>query len=119
MPTTWDRRLKAPCVYILTNRRDGILYTGVTSDLHGRMSDHVNEVFEGFTKRHDVKMLVYYEFHETMDAAITREKRIKEWQRAWKIRLIYSFNPESIDLYDRHSGEIADAPMDVDRDREC
>jgi putative endonuclease len=118
MPDYWDRRLKSPCVYLLSNRRDGILYTGVTSDLYSRMSDHVDGVFEGFTKTHNVKMLVYYEFHETMPAAIQREKRIKEWPRAWKIRLIVGFNPEWINLYCRETGEIMEAPADRQRGRQ-
>ena len=118
MPTSWNRKLKIPCVYILASQRDGVLYIGVTSDRHGRMSDHVDGVFEGFTKRHNIKMLVYYELHETMDAAIKREKQIKQWQRAWKVRLINGFNPEWIDLYDRDTGEILDGPSDADRQRQ-
>ena len=76
------------------------------------------DVFEGFTKQHNIKMLVYYELHETMDAAIKREKQIKQWQRAWKVRLIIGFNPEWIDLYDRDTGEILDGPSDADRQRQ-
>jgi putative endonuclease len=71
-----------PCVYILASKRDGILYTGVTSDIRSRMYDHATDAFEGFTKQYDVKQLVYYEFHDTMDAAIAREKQIKNWRRA-------------------------------------
>ena len=65
-----------------------------------RVGEHKQDLNEGFTKKYGVHRLVYYELHVTMDAAITREKRIKEWQRAWKIRLIESMNPEWIDLFD-------------------
>lgn len=116
--TDWfNRHRKTPCVYILASKRDGVLYTGVTSDLHDRMSKHINGSFEGFSKKHNVTTLVYYEMHETMPAAITREKRIKDWKRAWKIRLIASFNPEWFDLYDRETSEISDGPADIDRMR--
>jgi putative endonuclease len=104
-----------PCVYLLASKPNGILYTGVTSNLHARMEDHVNGTFEGFTKRYRVKMLAYYEMLETMPDAITREKRIKEWKRAWKVRLIHAFNPAWHDFYDRESGSISDGPADVDR----
>jgi putative endonuclease len=74
--------MKDPCVYILASKRDGVLYVGVTSDLHGRMAEHEQELIEGFTKRYGVKQLVNYEFHDDMTAAIRREKQLKEWQRA-------------------------------------
>ena len=115
MAQDWTQIAKSPCVYILASKRDGIIYIGVTSDLHGRMWEHANGIIEGFTKRYGVKMLVYYEMHETMAVAITREKRMKEWQRAWKVRLIKAFNPEWVDLYSRVTGEIADGPVDLDR----
>ena len=82
------------------------------------MEDHVNGTFAGFTKRYNIKMLVYYEVHETMEAAIAREKRIKEWRRAWKVRLIHSFNPEWIDLFNRDTLEISDGPADIQRTQE-
>ncbi len=104
-----------PCVYLLASKRDGTLYVGVTSDLHSRMQQHVNGTFEGFTKRYGVRTLIYYEMHDTMAQAISREKRIKEWKRAWKVRLIQSVNPEWLDLFDRESGAIADAPADHER----
>ena len=75
------------------------VYTGVTSDLVKRVWEHKEGVVEGFTKRYDVKRLVYYEVHENPEAAITREKRIKKWKRAWKIRLIEEDNPDWSDLY--------------------
>lgn len=81
-----------PCVYNSARKRDGVLYIGVTSDLHGRMWEHINGIFEGFNKRYGMKQLVYYETHRTMGGAILREKRMKEWRRAWKVRLIKSFS---------------------------
>lgn len=77
-----------PCVYILASKRNGTLYVGVTSDLLKRVWQHRNEVVEGFTKRYDVHMLVWYEVHETMESAILREKELKKWRRQWKIALI-------------------------------
>jgi putative endonuclease len=91
-----------PCVYILANRRNGTLYIGVTSDLGRRISEHKADVIEGFTKRYGLHTLVYAEFHTTMAEAISREKRVKNWRRAWKITLIEQFNPDWRDL----SGEI-------------
>ncbi len=86
--------MKDPCVYILTNQRNGVLYIGVTSDIHGRMSEHAQGLFDGFSKKYSVKILVYYEFHHTMPEAIRREKQLKKWNRSWKVRLIGSLNPE-------------------------
>ena len=107
--------MKDPCVYILASQRNGTLYIGVTSDLHGRMEEHTQGLFDGFTKRYGVKQLVYYEMHEDMDRAITREKRLKEWRRLWKLRLIEQANPEWIDLYDAATGAIAAMPADAAR----
>ena len=89
-----------PSVYILASKRNGTLYTGVTSDLIKRVWQHKSDLVEGFTKRHRIHRLVYFEQHETMDAAITRERQIKEWKRAWKIRLIEQMNPRWRDLFD-------------------
>lgn len=86
-------------VYILASKRNGTLYTGVTSDLVRRVWEHKEGVVGGFTKRYEVKRLVYYEVHENPEAAITREKRIKKWNRAWKIRIIEKDNPDWNDLY--------------------
>ena len=91
---------KQPAVYILASKRNGTLYVGVTSDLVKRIWEHKNNMVEGFTKRYMVKQLVWYELHENMESAITREKRIKDWKRAWKLELIESENPTWIDLYD-------------------
>jgi len=90
---------RRPCVYILASRRNGTLYIGVTSTLERRMMEHRSGEIGGFTKKYGVKMLVYVEFHDTMPAAIAREKQIKEWRRVWKLELIEQANPEWRDLY--------------------
>lgn len=87
-------------VYILASRPRGTLYVGMTTDLRRRVWEHREGVVEGFTKEHGVKMLVYFEAHETLDDALEREKRIKRWRRAWKIDLIRSRNPDWRDLFD-------------------
>jgi putative endonuclease len=86
-------------VYILASKRDGTLYVGVTSDIVKRVWEHKNDQVEGFTKRYQVHNLVYYELHEDMVAAITREKQIKKWNRAWKIELIEKNNRNWADLW--------------------
>ncbi len=91
---------KEPAVYILASQRNGTLYIGVTSDLVQRIWDHRLSKVEGFTKEHHVHMLVYYEYHDDMDSAIQREKQLKKWNRAWKLRLIEEKNPEWNDLYE-------------------
>ncbi|WP_303905075.1 GIY-YIG nuclease family protein [Thiohalomonas denitrificans] len=88
-----------PAVYILASRRNGTLYVGVTSDLVKRVWEHRNNVSEGFTKKYRVHRLVYFELHEDMVGAIVREKRLKKWNRAWKLALIEKGNPEWRDLY--------------------
>ncbi len=90
---------RQPCVYILASRRNGTLYVGVTSDLPARVWRHRNDAVEGFTSRYRVHDLVWFEVHETMESAIGREKAIKEWRRAWKIRLIEEMNPYWRDLF--------------------
>jgi putative endonuclease len=89
-----------PCVYILASRRNGTLYTGVSADLVKRVLEHKNGLADGFTKQYGVHMLVWFEAHETMVAAISREKQIKGWKRQRKIELIEAMNPEWRDLYD-------------------
>ena len=91
-------RDRLPCVYILASGRHGTLYTGVTSDLLGRIYQHRDGITKGFTARYDVHRLVYYEMHGEMDAAITREKQLKNWRRDWKIELIERDNPFWEDL---------------------
>lgn len=86
-------------VYILASGRNGTLYIGVTSDLIKRVYEHKNNLVEGFTRKYDVHYLVYYEVTESVESAISREKQMKKWNRAWKIRLIEKDNPEWKDLY--------------------
>ncbi|MBB4152147.1 putative endonuclease [Sphingomonas jinjuensis] len=91
-------RKRYPGVYILASGRHGTLYIGVTSDLVGRMIQHRNGTFRGFTSRYDVTRLVWYQMADTMEAAITREKQLKKWNRDWKLRLFEESNPEWVDL---------------------
>jgi putative endonuclease len=79
------------------------------------MAEHHQGLIAGFTLRYGVKWLVYYEFHEGMNEAIRREKQLKEWRRAWKVRLIESMNPEWANLFDPSTGQIADGPADLAR----
>ena len=88
-----------PAVYILASQRNGTLYTGVASDLLKRTWEHKSDVVDGFTKRHGVHLFVYFEFHSDMLTAIAREKQIKKWNRAWKLRLVESVNAEWRDLW--------------------
>ncbi len=88
-----------PCIYILASERNGTLYIGVTSDLVKRVWQHKSNFVDGFTKQHQVHTLVWYEIHENMESAITREKQLKEWKRQWKIELIEKLNPYWNDLY--------------------
>jgi putative endonuclease len=85
-------------VYILASKANGTLYTGVTSNLVQRVNQHKEDLVEGFTKRYHVHRLVYYELHSDVYEAITREKRIKKWNRQWKINLIEQDNPQWLDL---------------------
>ena len=87
-----------PCVYILASKRNGTLYTGVTSNLLARIHQHRIGAVRGFTRDYGIKLLVWFEQHATMDSAITREKRIKKWNRAWKLDLIETENPNWRDL---------------------
>jgi len=97
-----DMNEKLPAVYILTNKRRGTLYTGVTSDLPARVWQHKNNAVRGFSKKYQLHRLVYFEMHENMLSAITREKQLKWWKRPWKFELIEKDNPDWRDLY----GEI-------------
>ncbi len=92
--------MKQPAVYMLASKRNGTLYVGVTSDLVQRAWQHRNDLAEGFSKKYGVHMLVWYELHEDMENAIIREKRIKKWNRAWKLKLIEEKNPGWDDLYE-------------------
>jgi putative endonuclease len=92
-------RMKGGWVYIMTNRPNGTLCVGVTNDIVRRTYEHRTGVFEGFTKRHGLHDLVYFERHHDIRSAIQREKNTKEWPRAWKARLIGHNNPQWRDLY--------------------
>ena len=87
-------------VYIVTNKPNGILYTGVTADLARRIFEHQTGAVTAFTKRYRLKRLVWCEFHEDIYWAIQRESNMKHWPRAWKVRLILAMNPQWDDLYD-------------------
>lgn len=89
-----------PAVYVLASQRNGTLYVGVTSNLRKRVWEHKNELVEGFTKRYGVHHLVYYEIYDDMMPAITREKQIEKWNRAWKLDLIEKQNPDWKDLWE-------------------
>ncbi|MET0689469.1 MAG: GIY-YIG nuclease family protein [Candidatus Binatia bacterium] len=91
---------KQPAVYILANKRNGTLYIGVTSDLPKRAWEHKNDLVEGFSSKYKIRRLVYYEIYGDMMSAITREKQMKKWNRAWKLELIEEENPEWNDLWD-------------------
>lgn len=90
---------RQPAVYILASKPNGTLYIGVTSDLPKRAWEHKNDLVDGFTKEYGVHRLVYYELHADMLSAITREKQLKKWNRAWKLELIESKNPDWNDLW--------------------
>ena len=92
--------MKQPCVYIMTNKRNGTLYTGVTSNLPKRAFEHREGLVSGFSKKHACKILVWYELHDTMIEAIAREKQIKAGSRAKKLALIEGLNPQWKDLFD-------------------
>ena len=87
-------------VYFMTNRPDGTLYTGVTSDIARRAYEHREGLIDGFTRRYGLKRLVLAEFYEDICDAIQRESNIKHWPRTWKVRLIHAANPDWRDLYE-------------------
>jgi putative endonuclease len=95
-----NRRMRGGWLYFMTNRRNGVLYAGVTSNLPRRAFEHRAGLVKGFTKRYGLKMLVYCERYDDIRLAIQREKTVKHWPRAWKARLIHAENPEWDDLYD-------------------
>jgi len=90
---------KGGYIYILTNRPNGTLYLGVTNDLTRRVFEHREGVVKGFSKTHSLKRLVYYEQYDDIRLAIQRERTMKHWPRAWKVRLINGFNRQWNDLY--------------------
>jgi putative endonuclease len=90
---------KQPAVYILASKRNGTLYVGVTSNLVKRVWEHKNNLVEGFTNRYGIHQLVWFELHTSMESALTREKRLKDWKRTWKLELIEKGNPDWKDLF--------------------
>ncbi|MGZ0019822.1 GIY-YIG nuclease family protein [Nitrosomonas sp. wSCUT-2] len=97
--------MKDPYVYLLASQRNGTLYIGVTSNLIQRIWQHREGLAEGFTQKYGVKTLVWYEQHATMESAIAREKALKKWNRAWKLKLIEETNPQWRDLWPEINGE--------------
>ena len=97
--------MKVPAVYMMASGVRGTLYVGVTSDLIQRVWRHREGTLGGFTVRHEVKWLVWYERHESMEIAIGREKVLKKWRREWKLELIESVNPQWQDLWEEILGE--------------
>ena len=93
--------MRGSWVYLITNKPNGTLYSGVTNNIARRTWEHREGVADGFTKRYELKRLVYAERHEDIRVAIQREKNIKHWPRAWKVKLILEQNPEWNDLYDQ------------------
>ena len=98
--------MKQPAVYLLASARNGTLYVGVTSNLIQRIWQHREGCIDGFSRAYSVKTLVWYELHATMESAISREKIVKKWNRAWKLRLIEERNPEWIDLWSEINGDV-------------
>lgn len=92
--------MKQGYVYILTNKPNGTLYIGVTSDLPKRIAEHKAKVVPGFSAKYGLDKLVYYEVADSIEAAIVREKQMKEWQRAWKVKRVLQTNPEWRDLFE-------------------
>ncbi len=92
---------KQPCVYIMASKKNGTLYIGVTSNLIQRIWQHKNQQAKGYTEKYGVQQLVYFEQHQDMMSAITREKQLKKWNRQWKINLIEKENPQWKDLWNQ------------------
>jgi putative endonuclease len=100
VPAIHDACMRGYWFYIMASAPNGTLYAGVTNDLVRRVYEHREGLVEGFTARYEIKMLVYYERHETALSAIQREKNVKHWSRKWKIDLIRKMNPDWRDLYE-------------------
>ena len=105
---------KVPCVYLLAAASHSTFYTGVTSDLVARMWQHRTEAHNSFTARYGVKRLVWFEMHDTVDAAIRREKQIKRWARQWKYDLVNSANPRWRDLAEDYGFPPLTLPRQAD-----
>ena len=101
---TEAKDMKPYYIYILASQRNGTLYIGMTNDLVRRVWEHKNDMIDGFTKKYAVHMLAWYEIADSPMAAITREKQLKAWKRAWKLRLIEEMNPNWRDLYEDLTG---------------
>lgn len=110
---------KQPVVYIMASRRNGTLYTGVSSDLLARTWQHRTHQVAGFTTTHHIGMLVWFELHGNMESAIVREKRIKKWRRAWKIELIEAENPYWNDLWSVLTESNQDTGFPLDQPFGC
>ncbi|API87749.1 GIY-YIG nuclease family protein [Francisella uliginis] len=93
--------MKNGYVYILTNKNNGVLYIGVTSDIIKRVYEHKNKFVDSFSKKYSLNKLVYFEVYENIEEAIIREKQLKKWNRAWKDRIINTMNSDWVDLYDK------------------
>lgn len=115
-PVFRGAKMKQPAVYMLASQRNGTLYIGVTSDLIQRVWQHREGLAEGFTKEHGVKILVWYEQHETMESAIRKEKAMKKWLRAWKLKTIEQTNPEWNDLWPEITGAVIPAKAGIQQD---
>ncbi|WP_018146725.1 GIY-YIG nuclease family protein [Henriciella marina] len=101
--------MRSSWLYIVTNKRNGTLYTGVTSDLTARIWQHRNGHYPGFSRRYGCTRLVWFETHDDISEAIAREKRIKRWRRDWKLALIEKDNLDWVDLFDELTGWVPDS----------
>lgn len=104
-----NQKTMQPAVYIMTNQRNGTLYIGVTSNLIQRIYQHKHGMVDGFTKEHDLHILVWYQLHDTMENAIITEKRMKKWKREWKLNVIEQMNPYWRDLWEDINPTFAQA----------
>ena len=104
--------MKTYYVYIMTNQRNGTLYTGVTNDLRRRVLEHKSGIIEGFSKKYNTTILVYFERYNAINRAIHREKRLKRWHRKWKLGLIESVNPCWQDLFELHCPQRSSEGLD-------
>lgn len=111
--------MKAPAVYMLASERNGTLYIGVTSDLIKRVWQHKESLADGFTKKYGVKLLVWYEQHETMESAIAKEKAMKKWLRKWKLATIEKTNPNWHDLWPEIIGSVIPTHAGIQQDKDA
>ncbi len=111
-------RYKYYYVYIITNRRNGTLYVGLTNDLLRRIFEHKHKLSKSFSSIYDLHKLVYFEQTDLVDAAIQREKQLKAWKRDWKLKLIEEMNPKWNDLYYEYGGKDYEESLDINELRE-